>query len=171
MENSGAAVGLFPVHHSSLSLPISPIVDLKSLERLSLKRNSHFWGCTVHCQGTRLFRTQLVWGRMAEPRPHRGRVLGGIFKNPRQTGRHSLEVDFLRKYFHPDIALARHGYSAAVFTQTTDVEGEINGFFTYDRQASLCHLSMIFHRRESKVPVELIREMNGNFIRNISMAS
>ena len=30
--------------------------------------------------------------------------------------------------------LQRHGYSAAVFTQTTDVEGEINGFFTYDRQ-------------------------------------
>jgi len=50
----------------------------------------------------------------------------------------------------------RHGYSAAVFTQTTDVEGEINGFFTYDR-------------REAKVPVELIRELNANFMRNISM--
>ena len=31
------------------------------------------------------------------------------------------------------ISFLRHGYSAAVFTQTTDVEGEINGFFTYDR--------------------------------------
>ena len=37
--------------------------------------------------------------------------------------------------FALNIALPRHGYSAAVFTQTTDVEGEINGFFTYDRQA------------------------------------
>ena len=34
----------------------------------------------------------------------------------------------------PVMIFQRHGYSAAVFTQTTDVEGEINGFFTYDRQ-------------------------------------
>ena len=73
--------------------------------------------------------------------------------------------------FALNMALPRHGYSAAVFTQTTDVEGEINGFFTYDRQA--CVLPEIdpltFRRRESKAPVELIREMNANFIRNISM--
>ena len=30
--------------------------------------------------------------------------------------------------------LIRHGLSAAVYTQTTDVEGEINGFMTYDRK-------------------------------------
>ena len=30
-----------------------------------------------------------------------------------------------------------HGYSAAVFTQTTDVEGELNGFFTYDRSVTV----------------------------------
>lgn len=32
------------------------------------------------------------------------------------------------------IGLTRLGFSAAVYTQTTDVEGEINGLFTYDRK-------------------------------------
>lgn len=31
-------------------------------------------------------------------------------------------------------SLIRHGLSAAVYTQTTDVEGEVNGFMTYDRK-------------------------------------
>jgi hypothetical protein len=30
--------------------------------------------------------------------------------------------------------LVKHGLSAAVYTQTTDVEGEVNGFMTYDRK-------------------------------------
>ena len=30
--------------------------------------------------------------------------------------------------------LIKHGLSAAVYTQTTDVEGEVNGFMTYDRK-------------------------------------
>jgi hypothetical protein len=30
--------------------------------------------------------------------------------------------------------LIKHGLSAAVYTQTTDVEGEMNGFMTYDRK-------------------------------------
>ena len=37
-------------------------------------------------------RSQLVWGRMAKPWSHRGRVFGWIFKNPRQTGRHPHKV-------------------------------------------------------------------------------
>jgi hypothetical protein len=32
------------------------------------------------------------------------------------------------------IPLARRGLAAAVYTQTTDVEGEVNGFATYDRK-------------------------------------
>ena len=28
----------------------------------------------------------------------------------------------------------RKGFSAAVYTQTTDVEGEVNGLMTYDRK-------------------------------------
>ena len=30
--------------------------------------------------------------------------------------------------------LVKTGFSAAVYTQTTDVEGEVNGFMTYDRK-------------------------------------
>jgi beta-galactosidase/beta-glucuronidase len=39
------------------------------------------------------------------------------------------------------------GLSAAVYTQTTDVEGEVNGFLTYDR-------------RTSKIAPEVLRELN-----------
>jgi hypothetical protein len=39
------------------------------------------------------------------------------------------------------------GLSAAVYTQTTDVEGEVNGFLTYDR-------------RVSKIAPEVLRERN-----------
>lgn len=30
--------------------------------------------------------------------------------------------------------MIRQGFSAAVYTQTTDVEGEVNGLMTYDRK-------------------------------------
>jgi hypothetical protein len=30
--------------------------------------------------------------------------------------------------------LIKHGFSAAVYTQTTDVEVEVNGLMTYDRE-------------------------------------
>jgi len=43
--------------------------------------------------------------------------------------------------------LIRLGLSAAVYTQTTDVEGEVNGFMTYDRKVI-------------KIPVELLRKSN-----------
>ena len=32
------------------------------------------------------------------------------------------------------IGIIRKGVSAAVYTQTTDVEGEVNGLMTYDRK-------------------------------------
>jgi len=38
------------------------------------------------------------------------------------------------KYANELIKLAQQGYSAGVYTQTTDVEGEINGLMTYDRK-------------------------------------
>jgi len=43
--------------------------------------------------------------------------------------------------------LIKLGLSAAVYTQTTDVEGEVNGFMTYDRKVI-------------KIPVELLRKSN-----------
>jgi beta-galactosidase/beta-glucuronidase len=43
--------------------------------------------------------------------------------------------------------LIKRGLSAAVYTQTTDVEGEVNGFMTYDRKVI-------------KIPVDLLRKEN-----------
>ena len=48
------------------------------------------------------------------------------------------------------------GCSAAVYTQTTDVEGEVNGFMTYDRKVM-------------KVNVERIRKINGSVIGKLSV--
>jgi hypothetical protein len=43
--------------------------------------------------------------------------------------------------------LIKAGLSAAVYTQTTDVEGEVNGFMTYDRKVM-------------KMPLEKLKEVN-----------
>ena len=47
-------------------------------------------------------------------------------------------------------ALVSKGFSAAVYTQTTDVEIEVNGLMTYDRKV--------------KVDEERIREINRSVI-------
>lgn len=58
----------------------------------------------------------------------------------------------LRKKVEALIPMRRNlGLSAAVYTQTTDVEGEVNGFMTYDRK-------MI------KIAPETLREMNEKLI-------
>ena len=38
------------------------------------------------------------------------------------------------KYAEQLLDLIERGFSAAVYTQTTDVEVEVNGFMTYDRK-------------------------------------
>ncbi|MEP6951986.1 MAG: hypothetical protein ABI863_22040, partial [Ginsengibacter sp.] len=43
--------------------------------------------------------------------------------------------------------LVQKGLSAAVYTQTTDVEGEVNGFMTYDRKVM-------------KMPLDKLRQAN-----------
>jgi hypothetical protein len=42
---------------------------------------------------------------------------------------------FQRLYHRQLLPLLRKGISAAVYTQLSDVEGEINGLLTYDRKA------------------------------------
>ena len=36
-----------------------------------------------------------------------------------------------------------HGYNAAVFTQTTDVEAELNGFYSYDREVAKVNMKKL----------------------------
>ena len=41
------------------------------------------------------------------------------------------DIELLEKELMPWIA---NGLSGAIYTQTTDVEGEVNGYLTYDRE-------------------------------------
>lgn len=50
------------------------------------------------------------------------------FKNPEET------TDEYVKYGGQLYKMIKAGFSAAVYTQTTDVEGEVNGLMTYDRK-------------------------------------
>ncbi|MDR1897223.1 MAG: beta-galactosidase [Prevotellaceae bacterium] len=50
------------------------------------------------------------------------------FKNSKEV------TDEYIKYAELLKAMIKRGFSAAVYTQTTDVEGEVNGLMTYDRQ-------------------------------------
>ena len=50
------------------------------------------------------------------------------FKNSKEvTDEYVKYAEMLKK-------LVKAGFSAAVYTQTTDVEGEVNGLMTYDRK-------------------------------------
>ena len=43
-------------------------------------------------------------------------------------------LDTYEKYADQLIELVDKGFAAAIYTQTTDVEGEVNGLMTYDRK-------------------------------------
>ena len=52
--------------------------------------------------------------------------------------------------------LVERGFSAAVYTQTTDVEGEVNGLVTYDREVV-------------KVDVDRLHEVNRRLVRSLDL--
>lgn len=59
------------------------------------------------------------------------------------------------KYAKQLKAMAKSGFSAAVYTQTTDVEGEVNGFMTYDRKVDKMNF-----REIKKINQEVIQSIN-----------
>lgn len=59
------------------------------------------------------------------------------FKDSRETTNEYV------KYARELIKLAKAGFSAAVYTQTTDVEGEVNGFMTYDRKVDKMNVAEV----------------------------
>lgn len=63
------------------------------------------------------------------------------FKNSKQT------TDQYIAYAEELIELVKSGFSGAIYTQTTDVEGEVNGFMTYDRKVD-------------KMDIEKVRSIN-----------
>lgn len=60
-----------------------------------------------------------------------------------------------REYADQLIKQAKAGFSAAVYTQTTDVEGEVNGFMTYDRKVDKMNFTEV-----NKVNKEVINSIN-----------
>lgn len=59
------------------------------------------------------------------------------FKNSRET------TDEYVKYARELKKLVKAGFSGAVYTQTTDVEGEVNGFMTYDRKVDKMNIQEV----------------------------
>ncbi|MBE8724324.1 glycoside hydrolase family 2 protein [Flavobacterium hungaricum] len=59
------------------------------------------------------------------------------------------------KYANILKGLVKSGFSAAVYTQTTDVEGEVNGFMTYDRKIDKMDLKKV-----NKANKEVIEALN-----------
>ncbi|MGB5553640.1 MAG: sugar-binding domain-containing protein [Flavobacteriaceae bacterium] len=68
------------------------------------------------------------------------------FKNSKETTNEYV------KYANDLKRLVKAGFSAAIYTQTTDVEGEVNGFMTYDRKVDKMNISEV-----SKVNREVIQ--------------
>tara|TARA_R110000868_G_scaffold212661_1_gene462551 strand:- start:8969 stop:10777 length:1809 start_codon:yes stop_codon:yes gene_type:complete len=71
------------------------------------------------------------------------------FKNSNETtNQYIAYAEALKK-------LVKVGFSGAVYTQTTDVEGEVNGFMTYDRKVDKMDISKV-----KKVNLEVIQILN-----------
>lgn len=71
------------------------------------------------------------------------------FKNEKEV------TDEYVKYGKELLNLIKVAYSAAVYTQTTDVEGEVNGLITYDR-------------KKIKVEEDRIRQINQEIVNSLS---
>jgi hypothetical protein len=85
---------------------------------------------------------------------------GHLWQTDRNWGyvqfRNSKEVtDKYEEYADELMKLIRAGFTAAVYTQTTDVEGEVNGLMTYDRKVV-------------KVEADRIRRINQTICRSLS---
>ncbi|QLE00212.1 beta-galactosidase [Galbibacter sp. BG1] len=72
------------------------------------------------------------------------------FKNSKETTEEYI------KYARQLMNMVKTGFSAAVYTQTTDVEGEVNGFMTYDRKVD-------------KMDFKKVRDVNQEVINSIRL--
>lgn len=71
------------------------------------------------------------------------------FKNSKET-----TAEYV-KYANELKKLVKAGFSGAVYTQTTDVEGEVNGFMTYDRKVDKMNISEV-----KRINQEVINVLN-----------
>lgn len=86
-----------------------------------------------------------LWGQSKIPWGHCWFGDKAAEDDPR--GGFKTEKEFLEHYEAAIVELTElkesHGYTAAVFTQTTDVEAEFNGYFSYDRKVEKVSLTAI----------------------------
>ncbi len=121
---------------------------------------------------------------MFEPLPNRAIVLGEFgglglpmeghtwqsknnwgYRNLKDTTDLSIAYSDLVTKLMP---LKRKGLSAAVYTQTTDVEGEVNGLMTYDRKITKINPSVLFRLNSGYVAPEIGNE-SGMFMDTMSI--
>jgi beta-galactosidase/beta-glucuronidase len=129
LVNSASGGNFYPVGHiidlHSYPDPAMPHPDLFGAKRALVL--GEFGGLGLPVEG-HTWQSNKNWGYQS-------------FKNSDELlKRYSGMVDRLAD-------LIKHGLSAAVYTQTTDVEGEVNGFMTYDRKVI-------------KMPVDSLRQMH-----------
>jgi len=95
-----------------------------------------------------------LWGQSKIPWGHCWFGDKAAEKDPR--GGFKTEEEFLAHYDAAIVELMQlkdsHGYTAAVFTQTTDVEAEFNGYFSYDRQVQKVSLQALAGLHKKIVP-------------------
>ncbi|MCM5661578.1 glycoside hydrolase family 2 protein [Galbibacter mesophilus] len=72
------------------------------------------------------------------------------FKNSKET-----TAEYI-KYAEELKKLVKAGFSAAIYTQTTDVEGEVNGFMTYERKVDKMNVEKV--RKVNKEVIETLKE-------------
>ena len=119
---------ILDVHH--YPGPKMPLYDARRVTVLG-----EYGGIGLPVQG-HLWQTDKNWGYTQ-------------FKNTTET------TDLYVKYAEELIKLSKAGYSGAVYTQTTDVEGEVNGFMTYDRE-----IDKMDFERVNKVNKEVINSIS-----------
>ena len=95
-----------------------------------------------------------LWGQGKIPWGHCWFGDKAAEEDPR--GGFKTEEEFLKHYKASIEELKQlietHGYNAAVFTQTTDVEAEFNGYFSYDRKVNKVSLEAIARLHKLIVP-------------------
>jgi len=69
-----------------------------------------------------------------EPTKYDGQILVPFAVESSLSGTQKEVTDEYVKYAEEFKQLIREGFSAAIYTQTTDVEIEVNGLMTYDRE-------------------------------------
>jgi len=94
---------------------------------------------TVVKSSTRAVVLGEMWGKSLVPWGHcwHGDAAAREKFSQHHVGGLASKEEFLQKYHEAIVklqALKAEGYMAAVFTQLSDVEAELNGFFSYDRQ-------------------------------------